>query len=1131
MRLIAPYSRIRIADDIFETGDQTLLEVSVDLGEDARASKCSFSLYDPGLKIGGKYQAISFKVGGIEVPPDLLQSPQAVANTPTQVDGATGENSTNIALPTGSGGAILSRPKKANKAAQADYYKNVWNTMSIRSDRASMVQREGQTAVNNKPRYESISKATGVPWYVIAAIHFRECSYNFKQNLANGDPLTRKTTREPAGRIPGVAPPYTFEQAAIDALNKDNRFKGINWGDPVDMMWKLESYNGYGYLYKGDPSPYLLAGTQHYDSGMYVRDGEYSRSVKDPRIGVMAIIYYCLKAGGSTQTMAPVQQPTPQQTAPAQTVTPPVEVAAKGTEIIVELGFEPDQLTAYHFIHTGTDCEKGGSDRTTFTGQSIRWLMTRRLENKSFENITLKQLAESVCRQHNLKLEMEGNGPTYQFLDQTGITTYELLLRQCRSIGYTLKDKGDTLIVKPMRPEFTGYVIDYGTIISLKFSDKARSDRAPGTPSASLSQPDFPSAEAVANVNRQTGQTEQQKKDEKAGTGSNSTGVTGAAATAVTGNVKPQGNQAAKPPQTTVAVVKKEPEKVETSSKKNANGSSTTVTKTTNKTTEKGKVTTVVRTDYNTSGVLSSKSITTVETTKGTEITTEETNAAGLKNTKKTSNTKVTKAALDSLNLKPDEPTAAATANPTPNPTDALGLPKQPIGTIDLADGRAEGIAIADEAKRIRGYESSASVITTPEILTLTPGSIIAISGELVPEPFDREWRVYSVSHKFPGGVSDISFYTPQAAADKGSSPVAATGAAATGGTLAERIIATMQQQGMNIAKGKGEINIAYVEGINPDGSLNDDKLDFWNDLRCCIEFKDGKPTMVGSWIATTEPGKYYTQNPLNPNGAFRIAFGQYKAWQVGVHRDHEALVQRGNIKGYRDKNKDGERTGDPTDSGSGFGVNQHWGGDSSQIGRWSAGCLVGQTRQGHREFMKIVKGDSRYKSGYMFETAVLDGKTLAAAPASSPPSAGTTGGDIPTRIYQAAIKNKGANTKDGPDGGRNACAFAVNKFCIEPAGLQLLGAKVAPWGYPVAVAACEAALRSGRGKLIERSQAVPGDIWIQSGKHIGIISAAGGTRVLSNSSSKGTFSWDDAIDRVNSYYGGAKEKIFRVLS
>ncbi|HEY9651631.1 MAG TPA: D-Ala-D-Ala carboxypeptidase family metallohydrolase, partial [Coleofasciculaceae cyanobacterium] len=199
--------------------------------------------------------------------------------------------------------------------------------------------------------------------------------------------------------------------------------------------------------------------------------------------------------------------------------------------------------------------------------------------------------------------------------------------------------------------------------------------------------------------------------------------------------------------------------------------------------------------------------------------------------------------------------------------------------------------------------------------------------------------------------------------------------------TLAERLIAYSEDKGYQIDREPGYKNIIYVEGMYPDGRFNEDTLNAWNDARFVIEFKNGVPEIIGAWEATTEPGKYYTMNPCNINGAARIAFGQHKAWQVGTHKDHEALVQTGGaITVYRDLNKDGMRSGDRTETGH-FGVNQHWGGDSptSDIGRWSAGCLVGRTREGHRQFMSIIKQDPRYQKnrGYVFQTIVIDGSDL----------------------------------------------------------------------------------------------------------------------------------------------------------
>ena len=202
------------------------------------------------------------------------------------------------------------------------------------------------------------------------------------------------------------------------------------------------------------------------------------------------------------------------------------------------------------------------------------------------------------------------------------------------------------------------------------------------------------------------------------------------------------------------------------------------------------------------------------------------------------------------------------------------------------------------------------------------------------------------------------------------------------GSDLASRIIKYMQSQGYKIFTSTGEFNIVYVEGINPDGTLNNDAPNVFNDLRCVIEFKDGVPSFVG-WLATSEPGRTYTVRPMNVNGAARIKFGQYKAWSVGMHgtkNPHEALVQVAPVTVHRDKNKDFTRTGDKEDTGL-FGINQHWAADSpvDNIGAWSAGCLVGRTSEGHREFMRIIKSDVRYKANrnYVFWTTVIDGSKI----------------------------------------------------------------------------------------------------------------------------------------------------------
>jgi hypothetical protein len=203
---------------------------------------------------------------------------------------------------------------------------------------------------------------------------------------------------------------------------------------------------------------------------------------------------------------------------------------------------------------------------------------------------------------------------------------------------------------------------------------------------------------------------------------------------------------------------------------------------------------------------------------------------------------------------------------------------------------------------------------------------------------------------------------------------------------LPAKVIGYMLKKFYRVSTGAKKYNIVYVEGMNEDGSLNDNEPNLFNDRRMVIEIPDGKPILVNHWQATTEPGTHYTMNPKNIDGAARIAFGQYKAWKVGMHygasgsNPHEALEQVSPISIYRDKDKNFKRSGDKLYTGN-FEMNQHWGFDFeyNDISFAGAGCLVGRRTQGHREFMAIIKQDKRYQLNdeYRFLTTIISGQDL----------------------------------------------------------------------------------------------------------------------------------------------------------
>ncbi len=197
------------------------------------------------------------------------------------------------------------------------------------------------------------------------------------------------------------------------------------------------------------------------------------------------------------------------------------------------------------------------------------------------------------------------------------------------------------------------------------------------------------------------------------------------------------------------------------------------------------------------------------------------------------------------------------------------------------------------------------------------------------------------------------------------------------GDDLAGKLVKAMQHNNYWIARHPGCVNIAYVEGMDPDGAPNNNRNNIFNDLRVVFQVReDGVPVILDMWEATTEPSRRFTLRPMNPGGAFHIKFGQYKAWIHGWHHAHEALVQVGEIEGYRDPHKTFKRDFNYPVRGAEFGVNQHWGYDlpHDDMGNSSAGCLVGRSTEGHREFMSIVLDDPRYRANptYRFMTAIL---------------------------------------------------------------------------------------------------------------------------------------------------------------
>jgi len=167
-------------------------------------------------------------------------------------------------------------------------YDRLWDSMTIKLDKASAVDAIAKKLIAHKETYEAVETDTGVPWYVIAAWHNRESDANFKTQLAQGDPLGSVSTHVPAGR----GPFSTWEEGAHDALVNLKHLDQITDWSPARICYETERYNGFGYRNNHPEvlSPYLWSFSNHYTAGKYIADGKFSSSTVDKQCGAIPIM-------------------------------------------------------------------------------------------------------------------------------------------------------------------------------------------------------------------------------------------------------------------------------------------------------------------------------------------------------------------------------------------------------------------------------------------------------------------------------------------------------------------------------------------------------------------------------------------------------------------------------------------------------------------------------------------------------------------------------------------------------------------------------------------------------------------------------------------------------------------------
>lgn len=186
-------------------------------------------------------------------------------------------------------------------------------------------------------------------------------------------------------------------------------------------------------------------------------------------------------------------------------------------------------------------------------------------------------------------------------------------------------------------------------------------------------------------------------------------------------------------------------------------------------------------------------------------------------------------------------------------------------------------------------------------------------------------------------------------------------------------IISTFNKKNYPLNQGINSINIFGIRNSDPNSNSFDDTVGI-------LYRMSQNSWAVYQYPATTDPGLFYREHPINPNGTAIIIPGNYiDVYKVGLHEGYEAMEQISAISYIRDNNKN--KVLDFLYKLATFKIFKeigktnihHAGVNSTQVDNWSAGCQVLAKLSDFIDFMNIVKSSIQYKTTNKFSYTLFE--------------------------------------------------------------------------------------------------------------------------------------------------------------
>lgn len=423
---------VTFANFIWETGRE-LLDVEISLGSADKSSSCKITIADPMHTIAAAVINHSIESGGIQAIPDINKQP--VFNPP----GAKAEGSPNTAGSNTTGTVATGEQFTAEVKAFAD---------------AVQMHESPYATTDTAKSYRALNAGSGL--FTDADVF---AGGGFPRSAGKGQNVGRYQFKrldwaEAKAANPAIQGFTPLEQDLV-FLHKINRInrggKELRAGD-VPAAFKKAA--GEWTSIPGGP--------------------EYQR--QSSRTGTSAEIlqqyynYYAQRLayykGGTVASAAKVAPITTPVTPSATDTSAPV---IKGSAIVIQVAG-----IFYEFLHQGTEMSEAGI--TILIGQGARWLMSRRKRSATYKDLSLSQLADKIGKEHKVKVDYQSNyNPNYSHLDQSGISDYQLLLREVEANGLMVTEDKTTLVIKERKQlSDSKLVLTRGVnLISYKITDRA----------------------------------------------------------------------------------------------------------------------------------------------------------------------------------------------------------------------------------------------------------------------------------------------------------------------------------------------------------------------------------------------------------------------------------------------------------------------------------------------------------------------------------------------------------------------------------------------------------------------------------------------------------------------------------